>query len=180
MSMHGNWGSQALITINLIFMFIRWWRVNEEHLLTSKQIKLLEKFYREGKTIEVRTVKKSQDEIASELGITRQALAVHLRTLKELGFIRTGRGFIDLTEKALKFLGEKEGGVFVLVKIEPTKRREVYDAVRKFRVKKACRVAGDVDLILEVDKARLDEVLGEVASLDGVRETRAYIVLEAL
>ena len=152
--------------------------MNEEHLLTSKQIELLKKFYREGKTIEVHTVKKTQDEIASELGITRQALAIHLKSLKELGFIRTGRGFIDLTEKALKFLGEKEGGVFILVKIEPAKRREVYDAVRKFKVKRAYRVAGDVDLILEVNKARLDEVLGEVASLDGVRETRTYIVLE--
>jgi len=158
--------------------------VDEEHLLTSrqltsKQFELLEKFYEEGKTIEVRTVKKNQDEIASELGITRQTLNNHLKVLKELGFIRTGRGFIDLTEKALELLGEK-GEVFVLVKIEPVKRREVYDAVRKFKVKRACRVTGDVDLILEVDKARLDEVLDEVASLDGVRGTRTHIVLEAL
>ena len=106
--------------------------MDEEHLLTSRQFELLEKFYEEGKTIEVRTVKKSQDEIASELGITRQALATHLRTLKVLGFIRTGFGFIDLTEKALKLLGEK------------------------------------------------GEVLGEVASLDGVRETRTHIILETL
>ena len=153
--------------------------MNEEHLLTSKQIELLEKFYEEGKTIEVRTVKKNQDEIASELGITRQALAIHLKSLRELGFIRTGRGFIDLTEKALKLLGEK-GEVFILVKIEPVKRREVYDAVRKFKVKRACRVTGDVDLILEVDKARLDEVLDEVASLDGVRGTTTHIILETL
>ncbi|RLF74900.1 AsnC family transcriptional regulator, partial [Thermococci archaeon] len=47
-------------------------------------------------------------------------------------------------------------------------------------VKRACRVTGDVDLIIEVDKARLDEVLGEVASLDGVRETRTHIILETL
>jgi len=158
--------------------------VDEEHLLTSrqltsKQFELLEKFYEEGKTIEVRTVKKTQDEIASELRITRQTLNNHLKVLKELGFIRTGRGFIDLTEKALKFLGEK-GEVFVLVKIEPVKRREVYESIKKLKVKRACRVTGDVDLILEVDKARLDEVLGEVASLDGVRGTRTHIVLEAL
>jgi len=160
-------------------MFIWWWIVDEEHLLTSRQFELLEKFYEEGKTIEVRTVKKSQDEIASELGITRQALATHLRTLKVLGFIRTGFGFIDLTEKALKLLGGK-GEVFILVKIEPVKRREVYESIKKLKVKRACRVTGDVDLIIEVDKARLDEVLGEVASLDGVRETRTHIILETL
>jgi len=73
--------------------------VNEEHLLTSKQIELLKKFYKEGKTIEVRTVKKTQDEIASELGITRQALNIHLRTLKELGYIRTGRVLLTLLRR---------------------------------------------------------------------------------
>ena len=150
-----------------------------ENRLTSRQFELLKKFYEEGKAIEVRTVKKSQDEIASELEITRQALSNHLKVLKELGFIRTGRGFIDLTEKALKFLGE-DGEVFVLVKIEPTKRREVYDAVRKFKVKRACRVAGDVDLIIEVDKTRLDEILEEISSLDGVRGTTTHIILETL
>jgi len=66
--------------------------------------------------------------------------------------------------------------VFILVRIEPVKRREVYDAVRKFKIKRACRVTGDVDLILEVDKAKLDEV----ASLDGVRETRTHVILETL
>ena len=158
--------------------------MDEEHLLTSrqltsKQFELLEKFYEEGKTIEVRTVKKTQDEIASELRITRQTLNNHLKVLKELGFIRTGRGFIDLTEKALKLLGE-DGEVFVLVKIEPVKRREVYEAIRKFKVKKACRVTGDVDLIIEVNKTRLDEILEEISSLDGVRGTTTHIILETL
>ena len=150
-----------------------------ENRLTRRQFELLKKFYEESKAIEVRTVKKTQDEIASELGITSQALAIHLKTLKELGLIRTGRGFIDLTEKALKFLGEK-GEVFILVKIEPVKRREVYEAIRKFKVKKACRVTGDVDLIIEVNKTKLDEILEEISSLDGVRGTTTHVVLETL
>jgi len=153
--------------------------VDEEHLLTSRQFELLEKFYEEGKAIEVHTVKKTQDEIASELGITRQALSKHLKVLKEFGFIRTGLDFIDLTEKALRFLGEK-GKVFVLVKIEPTKRKKVYDAIRKFKVKRAYRVTGDVDLIIVVDKTRLDEILEEISSLDGVRRITTHIILETL
>lgn len=92
--------------------------------LTPRQMRLLKKFYEEGKTIEVHTVEKTQDELAKELGITRQALSNHLKILKELGYIRTGGrgGFIDLTDKALDLLGEKKGDVFVFVKIEP--RRE--------------------------------------------------------
>jgi len=152
--------------------------MNNESKLTSRQMDLLRKLYQEGKTIEVHTVEKTQDEIADELGITRQALSNHLKTLKELGYIRTGRGFIDLTDKALEFLGEKRGDVFIFVRIEPTKRKQVYESIRKLKIKRIHRVTGDIDLIVEADKTRLDEILEEVASLDGVRETITHVVLE--
>ncbi|RLF82924.1 AsnC family transcriptional regulator [Thermococci archaeon] len=152
--------------------------MNDESKLTSRQMDLLRKLYQEGKTIEVHTVEKTQDEIADELGITRQALSNHLKTLKELGYIRTGRGFIDLTDKALEFLGEKRGDVFIFVRIEPTKRKQVYESIRKLKIKRIHRVTGDIDLIVEADKTRLDEILEEVASLDGVRETITHVVLE--
>jgi len=42
------------------------------------------------------------------------------------------------------------------------------------------RVTGDIDLIVEADKTRLDEILEEIASLDGVRETITHVVLETL
>ena len=152
--------------------------MNNESKVTSRQMDLLRKLYQEGKTIEVHTVEKTQDEIADELGITRQALSNHLKTLKELEYIRTGRGFIDLTDKALEFLGEKKGDVFIFVRIEPTKRKQVYESIRKLKIKRIHRVTGDIDLIVEADKTRLDEILEEVASLDGVRETITHVVLE--
>ncbi len=133
--------------------------------LTPKQMRLLQKLYEEGKTIEVHTVEKTQDELAKELGITRQALSNHLKVLKE---------------KALELLGKKRGDVFVFVRIEPTKRKQVYDAVRKLNIKKIYRVTGDIDLIIEADKSKLDEILEEIASLDGVRETNTHLVLEVL
>ena len=154
--------------------------MSEKNALTSRQLKLLKKLYEDGKRIEVHTVEKTQDELAKELGITRQALSNHLKVLKELGYIRTGRGFIDLTDKALELLGEKKGDVFVFVKIEPTKRRQVYNAIKKLKIKKIYRVTGDVDLIIEADKTRLDEILEEIASLDGVKETNTHLVLETL
>lgn len=154
--------------------------VDEKISLTTRQIELLRKLYKEGKTIEVHTVEKTQDELAEELGITRQALSNHLKVLKELNYIRTGRGFIDLTEKALELIGEKKGDVFIFVKIEPTKRKGVYESIRKLKVKRIYRVTGDIDLIVEADKTRLDEILEEVASLEGVRETITHVVLETL
>ncbi len=152
----------------------------EKNSLTNRQLKLLKKLYEEGKPLEVHTVEKTQDELANELGITRQALSNHLKVLKELGYIRTGRGFIDLTEKALELLGEKKGDVFIFVKIEPTKRKQVYENIRKLKVKRIYRVTGDIDLIIEADKSRLDEILEEIASLDGVKETITHVVLEVL
>ncbi len=152
----------------------------ENGTLTPRQLRLLRKLYEEGRTIEVHTVEKTQDELAKELGITRQALSNHLKVLKERGYIRTGRGFIDLTDKALELLGEKKGDVFVFVKIEPTKRRQVYEALKGLKIRKIYRVTGDIDLIIEADKTRLDEILEEIASLDGVRETNTHLVLEVL
>ncbi len=148
--------------------------------LTPRQIKLLRKLYDEGKSIEVHTVEKTQDELAEELGITRQALSNHLKVLKELGYIRTGRGFIDLTEKALDLLGERKGDVFVFARIEPTKRKQVYEAIKNMNIKRIYRVTGDIDLIIEADKTRLDEILEEIASLEGVKETITHVVLEVL
>jgi len=148
--------------------------------LTPRQMKLLRKLYDEGKSIEVHTVEKTQDELAEELGITRQALSNHLKVLKELDYIRTGRGFIDLTEKALDLLGEKKGDVFVFVRIEPTKRKHVYDAIKNMDIKRIYRVTGDIDLIIEADKTRLDDILEEIASLEGVKETITHVVLEIL
>jgi DNA-binding Lrp family transcriptional regulator len=154
--------------------------MSDRSTLTSRQVRLLKKLYGEGKTIEVHTVEKTQDELAQELGITRQALSNHLKVLKELGYIRTGRGFIDLTDKALDLLGEKKGDVFVFVRIEPTKRKKVYDSVKNLNIKRIYRVTGDIDLIIEADKTKLDEILEEIASLDGVRETITHVVLEVL
>ncbi|WP_394335187.1 helix-turn-helix domain-containing protein [Thermococcus profundus] len=152
----------------------------ERESLTPRQVKLLKKLYEEGKPVEVYTVEKTQDELANELGITRQALSNHLKVLKELGYIRTGRGFIDLTDKALELLGERKGDVFVFVRIEPTKRKHVYETLQKMRIKRIYRVTGDIDLIIEADKSKLDEILEEIASLDGVRETITHVVLEVL
>ena len=152
----------------------------ERNTLTGRQIRLLKKLYDDGKPLEVHTVEKTQDELAKEFGITRQALSNHLKVLKELGYIRTGRGFIDLTDKALELLGEKKGDVFIFVRIEPTKRKQVYENVRRLKIRRIYRVTGDIDLIIEADKSKLDEILEGIASLDGVKETITHVVLEIL
>ena len=152
----------------------------EEISLTERQLKILRLLYEKSRSLHVYTVDKSQEELARELNITRQALNIHLRKLKEAGIIRTGRGFIDLTEKALKLLGLQTATAFVLIKVEPAKRREAYESISKLPAEKIYRVTGEVDLIAVVNQAKLDEFLKSVSLIDGIKETSAHIVLEPI
>ncbi|AHF80907.1 Lrp/AsnC family transcriptional regulator [Thermococcus paralvinellae] len=149
--------------------------------LTSKQIELLRKLYNEGKPIEVHTVEKSQDELARELKVTRQALSFHLKTLKEMGYVRTGRGFIDLTKKAIEFLENgKNNKAFIFVKIDPTKRKEVYEKIKELSSIRAYRVTGNIDMVIEVDRTKFEEILDKVSSIDGVKETVTHFIIESV
>ncbi|NJE08073.1 Lrp/AsnC family transcriptional regulator [Thermococcus sp. M39] len=155
--------------------------MGENVKLTSKQIELLRKLYNEGKPIEVHTVEKSQEELARELKVTRQALSFHLKTLKEIGYIRTGRGFIDLTRKAVEFLENgKNNKAFIFVKIDPTKRKEVYEEIKELNGIRAYRVTGNIDIVIEVDRTRFEEILDKVSSIDGVRETITHFIIEPI
>ncbi|MEZ0345432.1 MAG: Lrp/AsnC family transcriptional regulator [Infirmifilum sp.] len=126
------------------------------------------------------TVKETQNKIAKELGITRQALNMHLKRLRELGLIRTGRGFIDLTEKAEQVLSGQSGTALITLKLEPQKRLNLYSVLRELPLERMYRVTGDIDVVIQVSQHLLDEVLNKINMLDGVRETRTYIVIETL
>lgn len=148
--------------------------------LTEKQLQLLKLLLDRSRAIQVFTVEETQNKLAKELGITRQALNVHLRRLREEGYIRTGRGFIDLTEKALELLGIRTADVFVLVKIEPKLRSHAYSKIKALPVEKIYRVTGEIDLIAVVNQAKLDEFLRRISRIDGVKETITHVVIEVL
>jgi DNA-binding Lrp family transcriptional regulator len=149
--------------------------------LTEKQYSLLLKLYENSVETTIRSVNKSQSELANELGITRQALSVHLRKLKEKNLVRTGRGFIDLTEKALNIIEEKANESFVIIKVQPQKRNQVYEQISKIScLKRAYRVTGEIDLITVVNQSSLDEFLKEISKIDGITFTSAHVVITKL
>jgi DNA-binding Lrp family transcriptional regulator len=121
-----------------------------------------------------------QSELARTLNITRQALSVKLRPLIRGGYIRTGRGFIEITEKGMMLLGYITTPVFILVSIEPKYREEVYNELVKLKLGQINRVSGDVDLIIQVDGSRAAELLNHLSRLPGVKETKTYFTLETL
>ena len=148
--------------------------------LTRRSVQLLKMLYERGKTTSTYSLRVKQDELAKQLGISRQALNVHLRKLRDLSYIRTGRGFIDVTEKGLNALGIASNPAFILVKVSPLKRMYAYEKVKELKVQKAFRIAGDVDALLIVDREKLDEVLKKLSSIDGIQDTKSYVTIEAI
>lgn len=136
--------------------------------------------YEKGSPVTTYTFRIKQDELATQLGISRQALNVHLRKLRDKGYIRTGRGFIDVTERGLNLLGISANPAFVFLKISPLRRSEAYEKIFEFPIQRVFRVAGDMDAILIIERAKLDDALKALASVKGVLDTRTYIAIQTL
>jgi len=136
--------------------------------------------YEKGTSTNTYTLHLKQDELAKQLGISRQALNVHLRKLRDLNYVRTGRGFIDVTEKGLNLLGIASTPAFVFIKVSPLKRTYAYEKVKELAVQRAFRITGDVDAILMVNREKLDEVLRRLSSIDGIQDTKSYVTIETI
>lgn len=152
----------------------------EESVLTGRPVRILRMLYEHGDPVTIYTLKVKQNDLAEQLGISRQALNVHLRKLRNHGYIRTGRGFIDVTEKGLNLLGISANPAFVFLKISPLKRTEVYGRIFQFPIQRVFRVAGDMDAILIIEREKLEDALEKLADVEGVIDTRTYIAIQTL
>ncbi len=154
--------------------------MNSLEPLTKRSVKLLKLLYEKGKSASTYTLRVKQDELSEQLSISRQALNVHLRKLKNAGYIRTGRGFIDVTEKGLNALGVSTTPAFILLKISPIKRIQVYNQIREIAVTRAFRIAGEVDALIIVERENLDDILKKLYAIDGIQDTRSYVTIEVI
>lgn len=153
--------------------------MNEE-IPTGRPLRLLHMLYAKGKPTITYTLMIKQSELAKQLNISRQALNVHLRKLRDRGHIRTGRGFIDVTEKGLTVLGVSANPAFVFIKVSPLRRGEVYQQIMGFPIQRIFRITGDMDAILQAEREKLDEALKKLASVEGIQETKTYITIQTL
>ncbi len=151
-----------------------------KHNLTGRSLRLLRMLYEQGRALSTYTLEVKQSELAKKLEISRQALNMHLRRLRDHGCIRTGRGFIDVTEKGLNTLGVSVSPAFVFIKVSPLQREKVYQEMTKFPIQRVFRVAGDMDAILVVEREKLNETLKGLASLDGIQDTKSYVTIQTL
>lgn len=147
---------------------------------SGKPLRLLNMLYESGTATTTYTLTIKQSELAQQLNISRQALNVHLRKLRSQGHIRTGRGFIDVTEKGLAVLGVSVNPAFVFVKVSPLKRVNAYEQILKFPVERIYRVTGDIDAIIQVGREKLDDALKKLALVEGIEDTKSYITIQTL
>ncbi len=143
-------------------------------------MQLLRMLYERGKATNTYSLLMKQNDLARKLGISRQALNVHLRKLRDLNYVRTGRGFIDVTEEGLDALGVSSTPAFVFIKVSPRQRDRVYRKIKDLAVQRAFRVAGDVDALLIVAGKKLDEILSRLSSMEGVKDTKSYVAIEPI
>ena len=147
---------------------------------TGKPLRLLNLLYEKGKPTTTYTLNVKQSELAQQLNISRQALNVHLRKLRSQGHIRTGRGFIDVTEKGLGVLGVSVNPAFVFVKVSPLRRVQAYEQIVRFPVERIYRITGDMDAVIQVEREKLDDALKRLASVEGIEDTKSYITIQTL
>jgi DNA-binding Lrp family transcriptional regulator len=146
--------------------------------LTKRSVQLLRTLYEKSKATNTYTLSVKHDELSAQLGISRQALNVHLRKLKNRGYIRTGRGFIDVTDKGVRALGVSTIPAFILIKVSPTKRIQVYDKIKEVAVSQAFRIAGDADALIIVERENMDKILKKLYAIDGIQDTKSYVTIE--
>jgi DNA-binding Lrp family transcriptional regulator len=151
-----------------------------QEIPSGKPLRLLQMLYEEGKATTTYTLNLKQSELAKQLSISRQALNVHLRKLRSQGHIRTGRGFIDVTEKGLAVLGVSVNPAFVFIKVSPYKRVNTYAQIIQLPVERMYRVTGDMDAIVQVGREKLDDALKKLAELDGIEDTKSYVTIQTL
>ncbi len=151
-----------------------------ERQLTERQLQVLQYLLKKAVPLKVYTVYADQDELARELGMTRQALSVHLKKLKDFGLIRTGREFVDVTDKALRVLRMSSNEAVILVKVQPRYRTIIYEKVKELPLEKAYRVSGDYDLILVTREVNVNDILRVLSLMEGIEDTKTFISLETL
>jgi len=148
--------------------------------VTKRALQLLRMLYEKGRSANTYTLQIKQNELSKQLGISRQALNVHLRKLRDLNYIRTGRGFIDVTEKGLDMLGVSSTPAFILVRVSPASRIHVYEEIKELAAQRAFRIAGEFDVLIIVEREKLDEVLKRLYAIDGIQDTRSYVTIETI
>jgi len=150
----------------------------EKVSLTGRSFEVLKLLLKNGKRETVYSFHTRQSDLARKLQLTRQALSIHLKRLRESGFVQVGRGFVNITEDGLKAIGYHSSPVIIIVRVSPQRRLEAIGRMKSLSAVEIFRVTGDVDVVLIAEQGRLDNVLETLSKIDGVIEIKSLVSIE--
>ena len=142
---------------------------------TSKSLQILDLLLQNGRRKIVYNVPIGQVELAKELQITRQALSLHFKKLREHGLVQVGRGFINVTKEGLEAVGYRTAPAILNVRILPQKTSEAIQKIDELPATEIFRVTGDADVVLIVEQDMLDRILEALSHIDGIVETKSFV-----
>ncbi len=141
----------------------------------SKSLQILQLLLHNSDRKIVHSVEIGQADLAKKLQITRQALSLHLKRLRDSGFIQVGRGFVNVTEEGSRAVGYQRDPVIITVRVLPQKRSDAIQRIQQLPVVELFRVTGDADVVLIVEQGSLDHILEVLSLIDGVVETKSLV-----
>jgi DNA-binding Lrp family transcriptional regulator len=148
--------------------------------LTRRSLELLRLLSEGGVRKTVQVYEAKQRDLANKFGVSRQALSLQLRRLKEKKLIQVGRGFVSLTEEGRRTIGHNLTPTIVTVSIAPQKRSEAVEKIKTLPATQIYRVTGQVDIVLILEQQDLNHVLEVISAIDGVVETQCYVSIETM
>ncbi|MBP1449463.1 MAG: AsnC family transcriptional regulator [Thermoproteus sp.] len=109
----------------------------------------------------------------SELGIS----PLTLKKFRDAGYITSGRGYVDITEDAVKALEGKLEDAVVLVKAEPQALNKIMEVAQKLPVAKVMRTVGEYDVVVMTTRLHLQQVTDVLGKVEGVKGITTLVAL---
>ncbi len=148
--------------------------------LTPKSLGLLKLLLEGANQQNIYVINWRQADLARSLKVSRQALSIHFRKLRQMGLVQVGRGFINITQDGLRAAGHNMNPVVVTVRLSPQKLSEGIKRIKELPANEILRVTGDFDVVMVVEQRRLDHVLAVLSEIDGNLETKSHVSIEVL
>jgi len=136
--------------------------------LSEKQKEILRFLEKRSQRKRIYATDVSFDEISATFHMTRQGMNKHFQTLKKEGFVRVGRGFIDLCEKGKRFLDAPEEDACFIIEVKPNKKAEVVAAIKNLKFRRGELGEEGGEIFMQAEKEYTQDVIRYLQAFDGV------------
>jgi hypothetical protein len=62
----------------------------------------------------------------------------------------------------------------------PVRRIHVYDRLKELAITRAFRIAGEVDVLIILERDNLNNILTQLCAVEGIEDTISYVPIETL